>query len=325
MVFRMKWLLPENLSDALPAEAMTIERLRRQLLDRFFARGYELVMPPMLEFVDSLLTGSGRELDDRTIKLVDQLSGKPIGVRADMTPQVARIDAHLLKNREGANRLCYCGSALHARPAHLYASREPMQIGAELFGLPGTGADAEILQLAVDTLGEAGIDGFLLDLGHVGILRALLGAARADGEIEPRILSALQKKDMPALEALTAALPAPWGKAVCALPNLRGDAQKTLATAQDTLPDLPEIRAALSTLAALAGVTSANLSIDLSDLRGYRYHNGVVFSAYAPGAPAPILSGGRYDGIGKGFGRDRPATGFSSDLRELARLSSLPS
>jgi len=316
----MNWLLPEHLADALPQEAMRMEVLRRCLLDLFKTRGYELVMPPLLEYLESLLTGAAHDLDLRTCKLADQLSGRTLGVRADMTPQVARIDAHLL-NREGVTRLCYCGSTLHARPASLVSSREPIQLGAELFGYTGWAADREILRLLAEVLAAADLPDFRLDLGHVGIFRALIEAARADTETGKAILSCLRNKDEPELAAITAGLPQPFGEAILALSRLYGGIE-TLREARQILPDLPPIAASLDTLACLAdSVPEWSVTIDLADLRGYHYHSGAVFAAYVPGYPAAIALGGRYDGVGKSFGRARPATGFSLDLRELARLS----
>ncbi|MDR2637129.1 MAG: ATP phosphoribosyltransferase regulatory subunit [Zoogloeaceae bacterium] len=316
----MNWLLPEYIADALPPESARIETLRRRIVDLFVAHGYELVMPPLLEYLESLLTGAGQELSLRTLKLADQLSGRTLGIRADMTPQVARIDAHLL-NRAGVTRLCYCGSTLHARPASLVSSREPIQIGAELYGYAGTSADGEILRLLAAALQASELPGFRLDLGHVGIFRALADAARTDAETGEEIFTLLQNKDVPALAALCATLPSPYGEAILALSRLYGD-DGVLAEARRVLPPLPEIAAALDTLARLTEQMRAfTVCIDLADLRGYHYHNGAVFAAYVPGYPAAIALGGRYDGVGKSFGRARPATGFSLDLRELARLS----
>jgi ATP phosphoribosyltransferase regulatory subunit len=316
----MNWLLPEYTADALPLEAAQIERLRRAVLDLFRVHGYELVMPPMLEYLDSLLTGSGSDLKLRTFKLVDQLSGRTLGVRADITPQVARIDAHLL-NRQGVTRLCYCDSVLHTLPASQAASREPIQLGAELYGYAGVEADLEAIRLMAAALERAGTPASRIDLGHVGVFRALAQAAGLDAESEAAVLQLLQAKDIPSLRERCAGLAEPYRTALVRLPELYGDAQ-ALAIAARELPALPEITAAIETLRTLqASMPELPLSFDLADLRGYHYHNGVVFAAYYPGFPCAIALGGRYDGVGKAFGRDRPATGFSMDLREVARLA----
>lgn len=315
----MNWLLPENLADALPQEAAQIETLRREVLDLYRLRGFELVMPPLMEYLESLLTGAGQDLDLRTFKLADQLSGRTLGVRADMTPQVARIDAHLL-NHQGVTRLCYCGSVLHTLPASLASSREPIQIGAELYGYAGVEADLEILRLLAASLEQIKLKAYRVDLGHVGLFRALTKAAEVSAETEEALFNLLQTKDVPGLEALCAVLPAPYGAALLSLSGLYGGAE-VLDRARTLLPALPEVTAALDTLAQLlSAMPELPLSIDLSDLRGYHYHNGVVFAAYSPGYPAAVALGGRYDGAGRSFGRSRAATGFSMDLRELARL-----
>ena len=316
----MNWLLPEYLADALPHEAAQIERLRRLLLDTFRSHGYELVMPPLLEHLDSLLTGSGTDLSLKTFKLVDQLSGRTLGVRADMTPQVARIDAHLL-NRQGVTRLCYCDSVLHTLPASEAASREPIQLGAELYGYAGSEADIAAIRLMASALQKAGTPASRIDIGHVGVFRALAQAAELDAELEAAILRLLQIKDVPGLRECCANVAEPYRSALLRLPSLYGGSE-LLAAAKNDLPALPEINLALDTLASLqAALADLPLSFDLSDLRGYRYHNGVVFAAYFPGFPSAVARGGRYDGVGKAFGRARPATGFSMDLREIARLS----
>ena len=317
----MNWLLPEYLADALPHEAARIERLRRALLDLFRVHGYELVMPPLLEHLDSLLTGSGSDLTLRTFKLVDQLSGRTLGLRADMTPQVARIDAHLL-NRQGVTRLCYCDSVLHTLPASQAASREPIQLGAELYGYAGIEADIEVIRLLAAALTAAGTPASRIDIGHVGVFRALATAAGLARGQEATILQLLQVKDVPSLRDCCATLGEPYRSALLRLPELYGDGD-LLARAARELPALPEIASALETMCQLqAALPDLPLSFDLADLRGYHYHNGIVFAAYYPGYPSAVALGGRYDGVGKDFGRSRPATGFSMDLREVARLTS---
>jgi ATP phosphoribosyltransferase regulatory subunit len=316
----MNWLLPEYIADALPGEAAQIERLRRAVLDLFRVHGYELVMPPLLEHLDSLLTGSGSDLTLRTFKLVDQLSGRTLGLRADMTPQVARIDAHLL-NRQGVTRLCYCDSVLHTLPASQAASREPIQLGAELYGYSGVEADLEVIRLLAAALAVAGTPASRIDISHVGVFRALALAAQLDGQAESKILQLLQVKDIPGLHECCAAIAEPYRAAFLRLPELYGGVDILDAAARD-LPGLPAISSALATMRHLqAALPELPLSFDLADLRGYHYHNGIVFAAYYPGFPSAIAQGGRYDGVGKDFGRARPATGFSMDLREIARLA----
>lgn len=318
-----RWLLPEGIEDLLPDEAWHVEAVRRRLLDEFDRHGYQLVAPPLLEYVESLLTGSGRDLDPRTFKLVDQISGRTMGVRADITPQVARIDAHLL-NRKGVTRLCYCGNVLHTRPAGLMASREPMQIGAELYGHEGPEADSEIVRLLARALELAAIATTRIDLGHVGIFRALLAGTGLSSDVEEELFAALQAKDTPALQELAASIAEPARTGLLALPELYGGAD-VLAEAARRLPATPAILGALDTLRRLANdLADLPIGFDLADLRGYHYHNGVVFAAYCDGSAGAVALGGRYDKVGESFGRARAATGFSIDLRDLARLAQRP-
>jgi len=313
------WVLPEYIEDILPAEAARIERLRRGILDLFRAHGYELVMPPLLEHMESLLTGTGHDLDLRTFKLVDQLSGRMLGVRADITPQVARIDAHLL-NRKGVTRLCYTGSVLHTLPSGMNRTREPLQIGAELFGHAGIDSDIEVQRLMMKALAVARVSGTYLDIGHVGIFRGLVKRARMTPELESELFKAMQAKDLPALRVLAGKLDRASREALIALPELYGGPE-VLERARKLLPDHAEIRAALAGLLALSEGLRDVARIrcfDLGELRGYRYHSGVVFASYADGVRNALALGGRYDEVGKAFGRARPATGFSMDLRELA-------
>jgi ATP phosphoribosyltransferase regulatory subunit len=313
----MKWLLPEFIEDILPAEAMRIEQLRRRILDLFFEQKYELVMPPLLEYTDSLLTGTGHDLELRTFKVVDQLSGRMMGVRADITPQVARIDAHLL-NRKGVTRLCYCGSVLHTRPAGPAATREPIQIGAELYGEAGVEADVEILQLLCQALELAGVRNPRIDIGHVAVFRAIAHTAAVSSELEAQLFEALQKKDLPSLKELTKNLDAKTRDALLLLPNLYGSAE-VLDVAEKKLPKIAELTRALGTLRRLARASKIPASFDLAELRGYHYHSGVVFDAYCDSVSGSVARGGRYDEVGKAFGRARPATGFSIDLRSIAK------
>lgn len=315
-----RWLLPEAIEDVLPTEAWHLETLRRRLLDEFRRHGYEFVIPPLLEYVESLLTGSGRDLDLRTFKLVDQLSGRTMGIRADITPQVARIDAHLL-NRKGVTRLSYCGSVLHTLPAGLTTTRQPLQIGAELYGHAGSEADAEMLRLLARALQLSGVATTRIDVGHVGIFRALAAAAGLEAELELDLFGALQAKDQPSLRELVADVVEPYRSALLALPECYGGIE-ALDRAEKRLPALPEVSQALSELRDLTrSVNDLPLSFDLADLRGLHYHSGVVFAAYCAGHPGAIALGGRYDKVGKAFGRSRAATGFSLDLRELVRLA----
>jgi ATP phosphoribosyltransferase regulatory subunit len=316
------WLLPEYVDDILPAEAKAIEALRARLLNVFRVHGYELVQPPMLEYVESLLTGTGRDLDLRTFKLVDQLSGRMMGLRADMTPQTARIDAHLL-NRQGVTRLCYCGTVLHTRPRGIAATREPLQIGAEIYGHAGIESDLEIRDLLRATLQACGLSDICLDLSHVGVFEALAEHAGLDEAREAELLDVLVSKDRPRLNALTAQFDASKRDAFLTLADLYGGPE-VLQRARASLPQLPAIAEALDDLQALCAGVGMELSIDLADLRGYHYHSGVVFAAYSGGSPNAIALGGRYDEVGRAFGRARPATGFSLDLRELARLAPPP-
>lgn len=313
------WLLPENIADILPSEARKIEDLRRTMLDNFRLYGYELVAPPMLEYLESLLTGAGQDMDLRIFKLVDQLSGRTMGIRADMTTQVARIDAHLL-NRASVTRLCYVGSVLHTRPSGLHATREPLQIGAEIYGHAGLEADAEIQELAVASLALAGVSQVRLDLCHVGVLRAIIANDPRARKREAELFSLLEAKDVPELRAAVSGFDPLTKDALLALPGLYGDAS-TVARARRVLAGVPGVSQALDELEQLiqqAG--TASVTVDLADLRGYHYHSGVMFAAYVPGLPNAVARGGRYDHVGEAFGRARPATGFSMDLRELARL-----
>ncbi|MFN8736373.1 MAG: ATP phosphoribosyltransferase regulatory subunit [Betaproteobacteria bacterium] len=317
-----RWLLPEGISDTLPAEAQHIESLRRRLLDLYRVHGYELVIPPLIEYLDSLLTGTGRDLDLRTFKLVDQLSGRQLGLRADITPQTARIDAHIL-NRRGVVRLCYAGSVLHTRPAHPLATRQPVQVGAELYGHASLAADLEVQRLALESLRLAGLTDIRMDCGHTGVVKALLAADPAAQPLADDLLAALGAKDRAALRVLAAQLAPATARALDVLVTLHGAPAAVLAQAREQLPAMPAIARALDDLAELtAAVVADAVSIDLSDLHGYRYYTGVNFAAYSrtAGLQGAVLRGGRYDDIGRAFGRARAATGFSIDLRELARV-----
>jgi ATP phosphoribosyltransferase regulatory subunit len=315
------WLLPEHIADVLPAQARHIEELRRGLLDVARSFGCELVMPPLMEHIESLLSGTGRELDLKTFKLVDQLSGRTLGVRADTTPQVARIDAHLL-NRAGVTRLCYCGPVLHTRPSGMQSTREPLQFGAEIYGHAGLEADLEVQDLALDCLGGAGIASPALDLADARIARALLEGIEASRRSD--IHAALAAKDGTALRELAAGLADSVRGALAALPSLFGG-DETLDAARKVLPDLPPVRAALDDLGTLArharqAHPDVRVGFDLADVGGSSYYSGARFAIFAKGSSDAIARGGRYDEVGAIFGRNRPAVGFSLDLKELAQL-----
>lgn len=318
------WLLPDGVADVLPAEAMRLETLRRRLLDRFSAWGYQLVFPPLMEYLDSLLTGSGHDLDLMTFKITDQLSGRLMGVRADITPQVARLDAHSVPPVEGAARYCYAGTILNTRPASLAASRCPVQIGAELYGYAGVAGDVEILRLMLETLAIAGCRQPQLDLGHVAIFRGLAAHAGLNAAQEATLFDIYQRKAVAELQEFLAAtdLSSEHRTKFLGLLTLAGDVS-VLQKANALLKGLSaDIDNALSALQAIADALQRShpavaLYFDLSELRGYHYHTGLVFAAYVQGARAEVAKGGRYDHVGEAFGRARPATGFSADLKTL--------
>jgi len=315
------WLLPEYIQDILPEDALRIEHMRAQVLELLRLSGYQLVVPPMLEYVESLLVSGSSDMDLRTFKLVDQLSGRTLALRADTTPQVARIDVHLL-NRQGVTRLCYAGSVLHTQPAGLMRTRELLQIGAELYGHGGLESDLEIQRLMLQALSLLGIQGVHLDLGHVALFRALIKHAGISTALETELFNALQGKDVPTLAVLVVGLPTITKDALLALPKLYGGIE-VIARARRVLPNFTEVTAALDELEQAAQnlqPLAHEIGIDLAELRGYHYHSGMVFAAYHVGSHDAIALGGRYDDVGKSFGRARPATGFSMDLRQLHSL-----
>jgi ATP phosphoribosyltransferase regulatory subunit len=318
------WVLPDHISDVLPSEARRIEELRRELLDTARTYGYELVMPPLMEHLESLLSGTGEALDLQTFKLVDQLSGRMMGLRADTTPQVARIDAHLL-NRAGVTRLCYCGPVLHTRPDRPHATREPLQFGAEIYGHAGLEADLEVLTLALDCLKAAGVEDIAVDLADARIVRGLLAGVVADSQRLAAVHRALATKDGSELQALTRDMPAFSRDGLRALVDLYGGAEQ-LERARALIGGRAQIREALDSLAWLGGhLAGHNVTYDLADLRGYAYYSGTRFSIYARGASDALVRGGRYDEVGAVFGRNRPAAGFSFDIKMLAgNLPALP-
>ncbi|WP_434113487.1 ATP phosphoribosyltransferase regulatory subunit [Methylocaldum sp. GT1TLB] len=327
MLTEDNWLLPEGIDEVFPEEAERLEQLRRKIIDLFASWGYRLVMPPLIEFIESLLTGSGNDLDLQTFKIIDQISGRLMGIRADMTPQVARIDARNL-GTDTPTRLCYMGTVLHTQSDHLEKSRSPLQVGAELYGHAGNASDMEVICLMLEMLAIAGIENVHLDLGHVGIYRELARQAGLNAQQEAELFEILQRKDYPELVTLLHSLTVSDSSTEMleALIDLNGHegviekARKRLATANESvhraLMDLESISKSLASL-----FPALRINFDLAELRGYHYKTGVVFAAFVPGYGREIARGGRYDEIGKIFGRARPATGFSADLKVLARLA----
>jgi ATP phosphoribosyltransferase regulatory subunit len=320
-----RWQLPDGIEEVLPARAATVERLRRRLLDEYRGWGYQLVIPPLMEYTESLLIGLGQDLDLLTFKLTDQLSGRTLGLRADITPQVARIDAHSLA-QPGIPRLCYAGSTLHTRPKSLLASRSPIQVGAELYGDASLAADIEIVGLMLTTLEVAGIAAEVtLDLGHVGVYEAVLASAGLSPEQEETVFDALQRKSVPDLKLALAEVDAGAAELIIALVDLHGD-DSVLQLARDLLAD--RAPAALDAVDALDQAAAEirrqrpdlDIYFDLAELRGYHYHTGIVFAAYVRGHGQALANGGRYDNVGAVFGRARPATGFATDLKALLDL-----
>lgn len=322
-----RWLLPEGVDEVLPPEAGRLEQLRRQVLDLYSSWGYQLVIPPFIEYLESLLVGTGSDLDLKTFKLTDQLTGRLIGIRADMTPQVARIDARGLRD-ETCARLCYLGTVLHALPDGFTRTRSPVQVGAELYGHAGFESDCEILSLMLETLAVAGVDDVHVDLGHVGVFRALAKQAGIDSARETALHHALQRKARGEIAELLDATPAQAGIAsmILALAELNGD-ESVFAEARLALTAADQaVLAAVDRLEQTAEAVKARfpdtpLHVDLAELRGYRYHTGVVFAALVPGHGQEVARGGRYDEIGSAFGHARPATGFSTDLKSLLTLA----
>jgi len=313
------WVLPDHIADVLPSEARHIEELRRLYLDTARSYGYELVMPPLLEHLESLLSGTGRALDLQTFKLVDQLSGRTLGLRADTTPQVARIDAHLL-NRVGITRLCYCGPVLHTRPNRPFATREPLQFGAEIYGHVGIEADLEVLHLGLDSLKAVGLHQFSVDLSDARIVPALLAGVRLSSQERDALHSALAAKDASAVQTLAKDLPANLREALVTLVGMYGDAE-VLNQAENAFAAWPVVLQALAEMRQIAAhLRNEVITFDLAELRGYAYYSGVRFAIYVQGASDALVRGGRYDEVGAVFGRKRPAVGFSLDLKELVSV-----
>jgi ATP phosphoribosyltransferase regulatory subunit len=321
-----RWLLPEGIDELLPDEARRLEALRRRLLDLHAAWGYELVITPFIEYLDSLLTGTGKDLELQTFKLTDQLSGRMLGVRADITPQAARIDAHQLR-RDEPTRLCYLGSVLRTRGEGLAESRSPLQLGAELYGHAGVDSDVEVLCLMMATLRAAGIADIYLDLGHVGIFRGLARDAGLDPDQEAAVFAALQRKAEPEVAALVRAwhLPEAAAARLIALATLNGDDEVPVRARTELAGAPAAVLEAVDYVTAVAAalrrcLPEVPLHYDLAELRGYGFHSGVVFAAFVPGQGQEVARGGRYDHIGEVFGRARPATGFSADLKTMLRV-----
>ena len=329
MTYADRWLLPDGVEEILPAEAKSIDHLRRRLLDLYSNWGYDMVIPPLLEYTDSLLIGLGRDVDLLTFKVTDQLTGRTLGIRADITPQTARMDAHSF-NRAGANRLCYAGHVVHTKPKNPLATRTPIQAGVEFYGEAGISADIEVVSLLLESLILAGLPTLHIDLGHVGIYRALASAARLSDAQEEEFFDLLQRKAMAEIHAWVNAniADAAIAELFVALPGFAGD-KSILATASERFMLIaPAAADAVEQLAAVARIIEqrypqAELYFDLGELRGYHYLTGLVFAAFAPGYGNPIASGGRYDHIGEVFGRARPATGFAVDITALSKLGLL--
>lgn len=320
-----RWLLPENIADILPFEARKVEELRRAMLDVFQGYGYELVIPPMLEFRESLLTGTGGDLDLQMFKLVDQMSGRTMGLRADITPQVARIDAHLL-NRSGVTRLCYAGTTLQTKVVPGLDSREQMQLGAEIFGHADWEADLEMMTLMLEVLSLADLGVITLDISHAGLVTELISKIDLDNESKSNLYAALQSKDISTLKDITSQWDEQSRTSILSLLELSGEANSVLVNASKILPKSKSIELMLEDMRRICDLLSLTnskprLNIDLADLRGYQYHTGLMCAAYVEGLPVSVARGGRYDQVGKAFGRSRPATGFSLDIISVARLS----
>ena len=330
MTITNRWLLPEGVEEILPPKAQELEQLCREVVDLFSSWGYEFVIPPMIEYLESLLTGTGEDLDLKTFKLTDQLSGRLMGIRADITPQVARIDAHLLK-RDIPTRLCYLGSVLHTRPGKSGETRSPLQVGAELYGHAGVASDIEIVKLMLATLKQSGVEQIYMDLGHIGIFRTLSAESPLNKEQQTQVFEALQRKATDELKAMYQA----WGvkdaasNALIELAELNGDLS-VLEEAKQLFKKLSsDANQYIDELTALAEAikeqADISINIDLAELRGYHYHTGMVYTAFVPGEGEGIAFGGRYDDISHAFGRARPATGFSTDVKSLLRCRNVES
>jgi len=324
-----RWLLPDGVDELLPPEAWAVEKMRRSMLDTYARYGYELVSPPLIEYIESLLTGTGNDLDLQTFKITDQLTGRMMGVRADITPQVARIDTHLLKSK-GISRLCYVDTVLHTRPAHRLTNRSPLQVGCELFGESGQSADVEIISLMLNTLELAGVKQIHIDLAHVGIYRGLVESTKMNNEVETKLFDALSRKSLPDLDALAveAKDDAVVIRLIRDIANLSGGVQaldQIRAKVEKLVPSLPSVISAIDELQSITKqiqqrFSGVEIGFDFCELRGYNYHTGILFSAFSTSYGHALAKGDRYDNVGKDFGESRPATGFSADLKSLVRL-----
>ncbi|MFT4824959.1 MAG: ATP phosphoribosyltransferase regulatory subunit [Halioglobus sp.] len=319
-----RWQLPDGVEEVLPARAAAVESLRRQLLDLYRSWGYQLVIPPLMEFTESLLIGLGSDIDLLTFKMTDQLSGRTLGIRADITPQVARIDAHSLA-QEGVSRLCYAGSTLHTQPKSLMASRSPIQLGAELYGDDSLAADVEVIELMLETLKVAGLETLSLDLGHTGVYEAVLASANLSSDIESVVFDALQRKSLPDLEIALNGVDEDTASTIIALSSMHGGEQVLTSAREFFSATTPKAVEAIDDLLKVVAdirqrLPALNIYFDLAELDGYHYHTGIVFAAYVPGHGQALANGGRYNNVGEVFGRARPATGFATDLKALMGL-----
>ncbi|MGI9288484.1 MAG: ATP phosphoribosyltransferase regulatory subunit [Pseudomonadales bacterium] len=327
MTMSDRWQLPTGIEELLPEQAARVEALRRHILDLFAGWGYQLVIPPLIEYTESLLIGLGRDIDLQSFKVIDQTNGRMLAIRADITPQTARIDAHSL-NSSGVQRLCYAGSVLHTMPKSLKASRAPIQVGAELYGAATVDADIEVVCLMLETLTRLGVDEITLDLGHVGIYRELLKQAALSAAQQEELFDLLQLKNLSDLRSWFNANPGDeqFSASILRLAQLNGSIEVLAQARNDMANAGPVVLAAIEqlqqvTLSVQSRYPQLNLYFDLSELRGYHYHTGLVFAAYSPGSGRAIANGGRYDEIGAVFGRARPATGFNTDLKSLLALA----
>ncbi len=324
MVNNANWLLPEGVEEILPTEAMKLEMLRRKIIDDFSAKGFALVMPPVMEFVDALLTGTGEELDTQTYKFMDQQTNRMLGIRADITPQVARIDSHYLAHNE-VNKLCYSSTILRTQPAEMGGQRELLQCGVEIFGVADTRADMEVVAAMLDTLALAQIDNVTLSLSHAAIYRSLVENQGITDQQEIRLRDVLLRRSLPDLNELNKEFGGDILLPFIHLIRLHGD-ESILEQVASVLPTIPKIEKAISELQQMieqlnASYGDVNLHLDLADVAGYRYYTGIKHAAYVPGRGRTVAKGGRYDSVGEEFGRARPATGFGIDLKTLVKLA----